>query len=167
MRRQAKVPRRRPRGDGTRGALSSSAARSQSTGLNVQTSVVPNDWFTTIDGTLFVTTRASKLFASGVVNAYHSSLGVKARQAVQACADSPHADPRRSDREPSCPRADTAHGRLGDTIARPRRASSPLTAPSGTAFATAPLPRLKLPPVQAEPVLGPQREHDLPTSHWA
>ena len=66
MRRQAKVSRRRPRGDGTRGALSSSAARSQSTGLNVKPSVVPSDWFVEIDGTLFVTTRASKLFARGV-----------------------------------------------------------------------------------------------------
>ena len=65
MRRQGKVARRRPRGDGTRGALSSSAARSQSTGLNVEPSAFPSDWFVEIDGTCCVTTRASKLFARG------------------------------------------------------------------------------------------------------
>lgn len=38
--------------------------------------------------------RLPRLLATGVVNDYHSSLGVRARQAVQACVDDPHRDPR-------------------------------------------------------------------------
>ena len=53
------------------------------------------------------------------------------------------------------------------TIACTSRASPPPAVASCTAFVSAPLPRIELPPVRDEHVLGPRRGHDLPTARQA